>query len=95
MTTCPGGPHLLLNIKMMPALNMCGFLYTGADLGGFGADTTEDLVLRWMQFGLFTPLMRNHAALGTREQELYQFSNSEACGNMVKDPLQPSALFVQ
>ena len=76
--------HLLLNIKMMPSLNMCGFLYTGADLGGFGADTTEDLVLRWMQFGLFTPLMRNHAALGTRKQELYQFSNSEACGNMVK-----------
>lgn len=32
--------HLLLNIKMMPSLNMCGFLYTGADLCGFGADTT-------------------------------------------------------
>ena len=63
---------------------MCGFLYTGADLCGFGADTTEDLALRWMQFGVFTPLMRNHAALGTREQELYQFSNSEACGRMVK-----------
>lgn len=76
--------HLLLNIKMMPSLNMCGFLYTGADLGGFGADTTEDLVLRWMQFGLFTPLMRNHSALGTREQELYQFSNSKACGNMIE-----------
>ena len=76
--------HLLLNIKMMPSLNMCGFLYTGADLCGFGADTTEDLALRWMQFGVFTPLMRNHAALGTREQELYQFSNSEACGRMVK-----------
>ena len=76
--------HLLLNIKMMPSLNMCGFLYTGADLCGFGADTTEDLALRWMQFGVFTPLMRNHAALGTREQELYQFSNSEAGGRMVK-----------
>lgn len=76
--------HLLLNIRMMPSLNMCGFLYTGADLGGFGADTTEDLMLRWLQFGLFTPLMRNHSALGTREQELYQFSNCEACGRMVK-----------
>lgn len=76
--------HLLLNVRMMPSLNMCGFLYTGADLGGFGADTTEDLMLRWLQFGLFTPLMRNHSALGTREQELYQFSNCEACGRMVK-----------
>ena len=23
--------HILLNLKMMPSLNMCGFLYTGAD----------------------------------------------------------------
>ena len=29
--------HILLNLKMLPSLNMCGFLYTGADLGGFGA----------------------------------------------------------
>ena len=70
--------HLLLNIRMMPSLNMCGFLYTGADLGGFGADTTEDLMLRWLQFGIFTPLMRNHAAMGTRRQEAYRFANCEA-----------------
>ncbi|MGN0314403.1 MAG: TIM-barrel domain-containing protein [Fusicatenibacter sp.] len=69
--------HLLLNLKMMPSLNMCGFLYCGADLGGFGANTTRDLVLRWLALGVFTPLMRNHAALGTREQECYQFENIE------------------
>ncbi len=69
--------HLLLNLKMMPSLNMCGFLYTGADLGGFGADTTRDLLLRWLALGVFTPLMRNHAAMGTREQECYQFEDVE------------------
>lgn len=69
--------HLLLNIKMMPSLNMCGFLYTGADLGGFGCDASRDLVLRWLAFGVFTPLMRNHAAIGTREQEAYQFGDTE------------------
>ncbi len=69
--------HILLNLKMMPSLNMCGFLYTGADLGGFDADATRDLVLRWMALGVFTPLMRNHAALGTRDQEAYQFENVE------------------
>ncbi len=69
--------HLLLNIKMMPSLNMCGFLYSGADLGGFGADVTRDLVLRWLAFGVFTPLMRNHAAVGTRKQEAYQFENRD------------------
>ncbi|MBO5278989.1 MAG: alpha-glucosidase, partial [Lachnospiraceae bacterium] len=69
--------HILLNLKMMPSLNMCGFLYAGADLGGFGSDTTRDLVLRWFALGVFTPLMRNHAALGTREQECYQFEHIE------------------
>lgn len=67
--------HILLNLKMLPSLNMCGFLYTGADLGGFGADATRDLLLRWLALGVFTPLMRNHAAAGTRDQECYQFEN--------------------
>lgn len=69
--------HILLNLKMMPSLNMCGFLYVGADLGGFGSNTTRDLLLRWLSLGIFTPLMRNHAALGTREQECYQFEHME------------------
>ena len=60
--------HILLNLKMLPSLNMCGFLYTGADLGGFGADTTRELLLRFLALGVFTPLMRNHSATGTREQ---------------------------
>lgn len=67
--------HLLQNIKMMPSLNMCGFLYTGADTGGFGCDVTYDLLVRWLQFSIFTPLLRNHAALGTRKQELYEFED--------------------
>lgn len=67
--------HLKMNVKMMPSLNMCGFLYTGADVGGFGADTTEDLVLRWLEFAVFTPLLRNHSARGTRRQEVYRFSH--------------------
>ncbi|MDE6362657.1 MAG: alpha-glucosidase [Lachnospiraceae bacterium] len=69
--------HILLNLKMLPSLNMCGFLYTGADLGGFGSDATRDLLLRWLALGVFTPLMRNHTALGTRKQECYQFEHVE------------------
>ncbi len=69
--------HILLNLKMLPSLNMCGFLYTGADIGGFNGDTTEDLLLRWLQLGVFTPLMRNHACQGTRDQEIYRFSTQD------------------
>ena len=68
--------HILLNLKMMPSLNMCGFLYTGADLGGFGDDSTRDLLLRFLALGVFTPLMRDHTALGTRDQECYQFGDT-------------------
>ena len=57
---------------------MCGFLYSGADLGGFGADTSGDLLLRWLQFGIFTPLMRDHSAIGTLLQEPYRFGNIDA-----------------
>lgn len=76
--------HLLMNIQMTCNLNMTGFLYTGADLGGFGSDVTEDLLLRWLQFAIFTPLMRNHSALGTRNQEVYLFDNMESCKNMIQ-----------
>lgn len=76
--------HILLNLQMMPSLNMCGFLYTGADLGGFGADTTRDLLLRWLALGVFTPLMRNHSAIDTREQECYQFENVEDFRHVVE-----------
>ena len=67
--------QLLANIQMMPSVQMCGFLYTGADLCGFAGDTTPDLALRWLEFGLFTPLMRNHAGAGTREQEYFRFAD--------------------
>lgn len=69
--------HILLCLKMLPSANMCGFLYCGADLGGFNENATRDLVLRFLALGAFTPLMRNHSALGTRDQECYRFENAE------------------
>ena len=36
-----------------------------------------------MALGVFTPLMRNHSAIGTREQECYQFENVEDFRNVV------------
>lgn len=76
--------HLKLNIQMMPSLSMCGFLYSGADVGGFGANVTEDLMLRWMAFGIFTPLLRNHSAMGTRRQELSTFESITEFKNLLQ-----------
>ena len=66
--------HLKMALQMLPSLNLCGFLFTGCDLGGFGCNVTEDLLERFLQLGVFTPLMRNHSALHTRDQEIYRFS---------------------
>ena len=76
--------HLLLNVQQLPALNMCGFLYSGADTGGFGADCSKDLMMRWLSVSMFTPLFRNHAAKGTRRQELYEFGDIKEMRELIK-----------
>ena len=77
--------HILLSLHMMPSLNLCGFLYEGPDIGGFGSNTTEDLVLRWYGVGIFSPLLRNHSAAGTRKQEPYRFKNKADFARQVED----------
>lgn len=76
--------HILQSMQQLPALNMAGFLFVGSDTGGFGCDTTEDLMLRWLQYSIFTPLFRNHSADGTRLQELYRFDNVSVATEMIK-----------
>ena len=73
--------HIKLAMQMMPNINMCGFIYSGSDTGGFGCNATGELLIRWCQFSLFTPLFRNHSSNGTRDQEPYAF------GKEVKDIL--------
>ncbi len=75
---------ILLSLQQVVSLNLAGFLYTGSDIGGFNGDTSRDLLLRWTAFALFTPLFRNHSALGTREQEYWQFERPEAFKSMVE-----------
>lgn len=75
--------HILLCLKQMPSLNMCGFLYSGCDIGGFNGNCTKDLLLRWLSLSIFTPLMRNHSACGTKDQECFAFGDTEAFKNIV------------
>ncbi len=76
--------HLALHLRMLPSLNMMGFIYCGADVGGFGADVDEELLIRWIQLGVFTPLFRNHSALGTRLQEVYRFPKWQTMRDAIK-----------
>ena len=65
--------NLRMAVHQMPSLNMCGFLYIGTDIGGFGGNCSRELLLRWLAFGVFTPLMRDHTMKGTRRQECYRY----------------------
>jgi alpha-glucosidase len=65
--------HLELNIYMLMSLNMLGFFYSGADIGGFGDNVSSELLIRWNQLGVFSPLFRNHSAIDTRYQEPWAF----------------------
>ena len=75
--------HIELLMHQLPALNMCGFMYVGADTGGFGDNTCEDLMMRFIELSMFTPLFRNHSALGTRCQELYRFKDIDSFRNLL------------
>lgn len=76
--------HILMELKMLPSLNMCGFMYSGADTGGYADDSSEDLLLRWTALGVFTPLLRNHSAWNTKRQEFYQFEHPQYFKSMMQ-----------
>ena len=76
--------QLKLNICQAADANMSGFLYSGADIGGFNGNSTEDLLLRWLAFGIFMPLCRNHTAHNTRHQEFYGFGSTDTFRKLLR-----------
>ena len=49
------------------SMGMCGISWWNSDIGGFLSGDTEsedfrELIVRWFQFGLFSPIMRLHGA---------------------------------
>lgn len=65
--------HLQMMIPQLCNLGLSGFAFAGTDIGGFGADCTPELLTRWIEGAIFSPLLRNHAAVGTRAQEPWAF----------------------
>ena len=61
--------HLKLAVAQLLNLGMSGFAYSGADVGGFVGSPEPDLLTRWIQIGAFTPIFRDHSAMGTAPQE--------------------------
>lgn len=63
-----------------------GFDYWGHDLGGHmgGEYNNPEMYLRWMQFGVFTPIFRTHASNSPLiERRIWKYPNFEQLRNTV------------
>lgn len=55
-------------------LALSGIPFNGPDVGGFGGDASEDLMLDWVKCCFLFPFLRNHSVFGSRPQEPWRFS---------------------
>ena len=62
-----------LSVTGVMMQNILGIPLSGADICGFGGNTTGELCARWHILGAFYPFSRNHNAKNTIPQEPWQF----------------------
>ncbi len=67
------------------ASNVC-YDYWGHDLGGHqSGDNDPELLQRWLQFGVYTPIFRTHATNDSRlERRIWKYSNFEQLRETVR-----------
>eukprot|EP01017_Pseudomicrothorax_dubius_P005599 TRINITY_DN11441_c0_g1_i4.p1 TRINITY_DN11441_c0_g1~~TRINITY_DN11441_c0_g1_i4.p1 ORF type:complete len:398 (+),score=108.41 TRINITY_DN11441_c0_g1_i4:1034-2227(+) len=62
---------LQASVGQIMSLNMFGLPFVGADICGFGGNTTPELCARWYQLGGLYPFSRNHNVNDSISQEPY------------------------
>lgn len=65
--------HLLLGCRLVNSLGIAGVSMIGVDIGGFSGNPTPELMVRWNSLGVYTPMFRNHAMMGTIMREPWRW----------------------
>ena len=65
--------HLSIANVQCQRLAVSGVSFCGSDVGGFVEQPDGELFLRWIQFGVFSPFYRTHAAGDKGDQEPWTF----------------------
>ncbi|MCX7985393.1 MAG: DUF4968 domain-containing protein, partial [Bacteroidales bacterium] len=65
--------HMLLGVRLVNSLGISGFPFGGPDIGGFVGEPSTNLMIRWMNIGIYTPFLRNHVAYDRNHREPWIF----------------------
>lgn len=67
--------HLKMAVSMCLSMSISGQPFVGSDIGGFIGYPSGELFARWLQLGVFSPLMRAHSVINEKNKEPWQFGD--------------------
>jgi len=65
--------YLRSAIPTLLGMSLSGLPFCGPDIGGFGGDADEELMVRWFQAGFLFPFFRNHTTADSRNEEPWAY----------------------
>ncbi|GAA4332105.1 glycoside hydrolase family 31 protein [Mucilaginibacter gynuensis] len=67
--------HMLYGQRLINSLGLVGMSFAGVDIGGYTGNPTPELMLRWNSLGVYIPMFRNHAEIGTAMREPWHWGD--------------------
>ena len=67
--------HLGMALHMCLNLSISGQPFVGSDIGGFIGYPSGELFSRWLELGVFSPLMRAHSVINEKNKEPWEFGD--------------------
>jgi len=65
--------HMLAGVRLVNSLAMSGVSFSGYDVGGFCGEASKALFARWLSIAIFSPLLRTHSMINTKDAEPWSF----------------------